>query len=54
MHAHLHGTREMAFIFKINIVRVQRLGFCNDHALILYVYINNEDDGEDESVLTVR
>jgi hypothetical protein len=28
------------------------LGFCHDHALILYVYLPN-DNGEDESVLTV-
>jgi HUS1 checkpoint protein len=29
------------------------IGFCHDHALILYVYLPNERDGE-ESVLTVR
>jgi hypothetical protein len=29
-----------------------RSGFCHDHALILYVYLPN-DNGEDESVLTV-
>ena len=29
------------------------LGFVNDHALILYVYLNDYDDGADESVLTV-
>ena len=28
-------------------------GFCHEHALILYVYLPN-DNGEDESVLTVR
>jgi hypothetical protein len=26
----------------------------DDHALILYVYLSNYDDGADESVLTVR
>ena len=30
------------------------LGFCHDHALILYVYLPNDDTGADESVLTVR
>jgi hypothetical protein len=29
------------------------LGFCHDKALILYVYLPNEDGAED-SVLTVR
>lgn len=29
------------------------LGFVNDHALILYVYLSNDDEGGDESVLTV-
>lgn len=28
-------------------------GFCHEHALILYVYLPN-DNGDDESVLTVR
>lgn len=28
-------------------------GFCHDHALILYVYLSNEDNGGDDSVLTV-
>jgi len=28
------------------------VGFCHEHALILYVYLSN-DNGEDESVLTV-
>lgn len=28
-------------------------GFVNDHALILYVYLDNYDDAGDESVLTV-
>lgn len=28
-------------------------GFADDHALILYVYLANYDDGEDGSVLTV-
>ncbi len=28
-------------------------GFCHEHALILYVYLSNDDDGADESVLTV-
>jgi hypothetical protein len=28
------------------------LGFCHEHALILYVYLPN-DSGEEESVLTV-
>lgn len=28
-------------------------GFANEHALILYVYLSNYDDGVDESVLTV-
>ena len=30
-----------------------RLGFCHDHALILYVYLANGDQGVEESVLTV-
>lgn len=29
------------------------VGFCHEHALILYVYISDEEDGGDESVLTV-
>jgi len=29
------------------------LGFCDDHALILYVYLNSEDNQTSESVLTV-
>ena len=29
------------------------VGFCHEHALILYVYISNDEDGGDESVLTV-
>lgn len=29
------------------------LGFADEHALILYVYLSNYDDGADESVLTV-
>ena len=29
------------------------VGFANEHALILYVYLANYDDGEDGSVLTV-
>jgi hypothetical protein len=29
------------------------LGFCHEHALILYVYLP-DDNGEDDSVLTVR
>jgi hypothetical protein len=29
------------------------LGFVNEHALILYVYLSNYDDGAEESVLTV-
>lgn len=29
------------------------LGFCHEHALILYVYLTNDEDGGDESVLTV-
>lgn len=28
-------------------------GFCHEHALILYVYLSNEQHGADESVLTV-
>lgn len=28
-------------------------GFADEHALILYVYLSNYDDGVDESVLTV-
>jgi hypothetical protein len=28
-------------------------GFVDEHALILYVYLSNHDDGGDESVLTV-
>lgn len=30
------------------------IGFCHDHALILYVYLANGDQGVEESVLTVR
>ena len=30
-----------------------QLGFCHERALILYVYLPNED-GAEESVLTVR
>ena len=30
-----------------------RAGFCHEHALILYVYISNDEDGGEESVLTV-
>ena len=29
-----------------------RPGFVDDHALILYVYLSNDDGGGDESVLT--
>ena len=29
------------------------VGFVDEHALILYVYLSNYDDGADESVLTV-
>jgi HUS1 checkpoint protein len=29
------------------------IGFADEHALILYVYLSNYDDGADESVLTV-
>jgi len=29
------------------------LGFADEHALILYVYLSNYKDGADESVLTV-
>lgn len=29
------------------------IGFVDDHALILYVYLENSDDGSEESVLTV-
>jgi HUS1 checkpoint protein len=42
------------------VLSVGRLGgrviacFANEHALILYVYLSNHDDGADESVLTVR
>ncbi|KAI9673261.1 MAG: hypothetical protein M1829_004326 [Trizodia sp. TS-e1964] len=41
------------------VLSVGRLGgrvvacFCHEHALILYVYLSNDDDGGDESVLTV-
>ena len=28
-------------------------GFADDHALILYVYLSNYEDGTDDSVLTV-
>ncbi|QSZ37805.1 hypothetical protein DSL72_008905 [Monilinia vaccinii-corymbosi] len=35
------------------VLSVGRLGFVNDHALILYVYLDNYDDGSEESVLTV-
>lgn len=42
------------------VLSVGRLGgrviacFADEHALILYVYLSNYDDGADESVLTVR
>jgi HUS1 checkpoint protein len=42
------------------VLSVGRLGgrviacFADEHALILYVYLENHDDGADESVLTVR
>ena len=29
------------------------IGFCHEHALILYVYLPGADDGGEESVLTV-
>ena len=29
------------------------IGFCHEHALILYVYLPSEDDETEESVLTV-
>lgn len=29
-------------------------GFCHEHALILYVYLPNDDTGGEDSVLTVR
>ena len=29
-------------------------GFADEHALILYVYLSNFNDGVDDSVLTVR
>lgn len=29
------------------------VGFCHEHALILYVYLGSEEDGVDDSVLTV-
>jgi hypothetical protein len=29
------------------------VGFADDHALILYVYLSNYEDGTDDSVLTV-
>ena len=28
-------------------------GFCDDHALILYVYLSNDGNGAEDSVLTV-
>lgn len=28
-------------------------GFCHEHALILYVYLSNDEAGVDDSVLTV-
>ena len=28
-------------------------GFCHEHALILYVYLPNDDESAEESVLTV-
>lgn len=28
-------------------------GFCHEHALILYVYLAGEGEGDEESVLTV-
>ena len=42
------------------VLSVGRLGgkviacFVNEHALILYVYLSNDEDGGDESVITVR
>lgn len=39
-------------VFQSSFVRCScRVGFCHEHALILYVYLPN-DNGEDESVLT--
>ena len=41
------------------VLSVGRLGgkviacFVNEHALILYVYLSNDEDGGDESVITV-
>jgi HUS1 checkpoint protein len=34
-------------------VFADKSGFADEHALILYVYLSNYDDGTDESVLTV-
>ena len=33
---------------------LMRVGFCHNNALILYVYLSNDDSGADDSVLTVR
>ena len=30
------------------------IGFCHEHALILYVYLPNDDHDAEDSVLTVR
>ena len=38
----------------LSLTKPTGLGFCNEHALILYVYLNSDDDGQDGSVLTVR
>lgn len=31
---------------------LMKTGFADEHALILYVYLSNYDDGSDDSVLT--
>jgi HUS1 checkpoint protein len=38
---------------KFRYIFADKSGFVDEHALILYVYLSNYDDGTDESVLTV-
>lgn len=37
-----------------NVITVFCSGFCHEHALILYVYLSNNESGAEDSVLTVR
>lgn len=38
---------------RLHISADEETGFCHEHALILYVYLENEESGADDSVLTV-